>query len=147
MVYQLKPGSRIKSAAAVVGAECERLEREGRLTAKELVNESRPEDAPLHKEFEWRDNVAGELWREHQARKIINSVVIAHYQREPVRAFFTVEVKEAEYYHIDTIMQQEDKHAALLKMALRELEAFQVKYATLLELSTVFEAINDVQGA
>ena len=147
MVYQLKPGSRIKSAAAVVGAECERLEREGRLTAKELVNENRPEDAPLHKEFEWRDDVAGELWREHQARNIINSViVVGDEQQEPVRAFFNIEVSEPTYHSIETIMQSTDRRAALLKSALRELETFRTKYETLSELSRVFDAIREVKN-
>jgi hypothetical protein len=109
LVYQLKAGSRIKTAAEVVGKECERLEREGRLTAKELVNESRPKDAPLHNEFEWRDKVAGELWREQQARHIINSVVVINECKEPQRVFFNIEVKEQEYYSVDTIMQSEDK--------------------------------------
>ena len=147
MVYQLKPGSRIKTAASVVGAECERLEREGRLTAKELVKESRPKNAPLHNEFEWRDKVAGELWREHQARHIINSVVIINERKEPQRVFFNIEVKEQEYYSVDTILQSEDKRDALLKTALRELEAFQMKYAQLQELCGVFEEIEKVKEA
>lgn len=145
MVYQLKAGSRIKTAAAVVGAECERLEREGRLTAKELVKESRPKDAPLHKEFEWRDKVAGELWREHQARHIINSVVIINERKEPQRVFFNIEIKEQEYYSVDTILQSEDKRDALLKTALRELEAFQMKYSQITELCGVFDAINELK--
>lgn len=145
MVYQLKPGSRIKSAAAVVGSECERLEREGRLTAKDLVDESRPEDAPLHKEFEWRDNVAGELWREHQARHIISSVIVINEKREAQRVFFNIEVKKKEYQSINTILQAEDKRKSLLKTALSELQAFQVKYAQLSELVSVFEAISSLK--
>ena len=141
MVYQLKSGSRIKSSAAVVGAECERLEREGRLTAKELVNESRPKDAPLHNEFEWRDKVAGELWREQQARHIINSVIVINERKEPQRVFFNIEVTKQEYHSVETILQSEGKRAALLKTALRELEAFQTKYAQLTELCGVFDAI------
>lgn len=144
MVYQLKAGSRIKSAADVVGAECERLEREGRLTAKELVNESRPVDAPLHNEFEWRDDVAGELWREHQARNIINSVIVINAKQEPQRCFFSVDVKDAEYHSVETILQSEDKRSALLRSALRELKAFEQKYRQLEELCGVFEAIKEI---
>ena len=146
MVFELKPGSRLKSSAAVIGAECERLEREGRLTAKELVRESRPEDAPLHNEFEWNDGVAGELWREHQARNIINSVVVRNEKKEPMRYFFNIEVKEQEYYSVETILKSEDKRAALLKTALRELEAFKTKYAQIEELLSVIEAIDNLQG-
>lgn len=147
MVYQLKAGSRIKTAAEVVGKECERLEREGRLTAKELVNESRPKDAPLHNEFEWRDKVAGELWREQQARNIINSVVVINERKEQHRVFFNIEVKEQEYYSVDTIMQSEDKKNALLKTVMRELDAFQTKYAQIKELCGVFNEIEKLKGA
>lgn len=145
MVYQLKSGCRIKAAADVVGAECERLEREGRLTAKELVNASRPEDAPLHGEFEWRDDVAGELWREQQARNIINSVIVINEKQEPQRVFFNIAVTEAEYHSVETIMHDENKREALLKAALRELIAFQSKYATLKELFGVFDAIETLR--
>lgn len=145
MVYQLKSGSRIKSSAAVVGAECERLEREGRLTAKELVNESRPKDAPLHNEFEWNNKVAGELWREHQARHIINSVVIINERKEPQRVFFNIEVAEHEYHSVKTILQSNDKRTALLRTAMQELRAFEMKYRQLNELCGVFNAIDELK--
>ena len=51
MVYKKKDGARLKTDAQTVGEICEKLERNGGLTAKRLVDESRPEDAPLHKEF------------------------------------------------------------------------------------------------
>ena len=55
MVYKWKDAARIKSDAQTAGEICEKLEKNGGLTAKRLVDESRPEDAPLHKEFEWND--------------------------------------------------------------------------------------------
>lgn len=51
-------------------------EDNGVLTAKAVVDESRPEDAVLHPVFEWDDHVAGEKWREHEARELIRSVVV-----------------------------------------------------------------------
>ena len=147
MVYKLKSGSHIKTAAEIVGAECERLANENRLTAKELVNESRPKSAPLHNEFEWNNKIAGELYREQQARHLINSVVIINERKEPQRVFFNIEVKAPEYHSIDTILQSEDKRSALLTTALRELEAFQMKYRQLDELCGVFNEIEKLKGA
>lgn len=145
MVYQLKSGCRIKAAADVVGHECERLEREGRLTAKELVNESRPIDAPLHDEFEWNDGVAGELWREQQARKLINSVVVVADAKKPQRCFFNISVTEPKYFAIETILNEQDKRSALLQTAKRELNAFKAKYEQLEELCGVFQAIDELE--
>lgn len=145
MVYKIRPGSRIRAAAETVLSECERLERESRLTAQELVNESRPENAPLHDEFEWRDEVAGELWRVHQARNIINSIVTINEKQEPQRVFFNIEASEPEYYSINTILRSAEKTESLLNTALKEAEAFRRKYKTLKELAEVNQAIENVQ--
>lgn len=51
-------------------------QKHGKLQAKAVVDESRPEDAPLHGNFEWNDGVAGENWRVFQARQLIRTVKI-----------------------------------------------------------------------
>ena len=53
-----------------------RFENNGRLTPKAVVQESTPKEAVLHNEFEWRNGVAGNLWREHQARNIIKQIIV-----------------------------------------------------------------------
>jgi hypothetical protein len=45
----------------------------GILTAKQLVDMCRADDAPLHHLFEWDDAIAAELHREQQARLLLNS--------------------------------------------------------------------------
>ena len=147
MVYKFKTGARIKADAQIAGAELERLEADGNLTAKALVDASRPADAPLHKEFEWDDSIAAEAFREQQARHIINSIEIVREEREPVRAFFTIERTDPQYHHVETIMRQADSRQALLMTALAELKAFERKYAQLTELAAVFEAIDDLEEA
>lgn len=150
MVYQnkyiFKQGSFIKANAQVAGEQCERLASEGRLTAKELVNENRPKDAPLHGAFEWCDKVAGELYREHQARHIMNCLLIVKENAEPVRVLLNIERQSAEYKHIDAILQSEDDTRKMLKMAMSELEWFEKKYRQLKELVEVFEAIDRIRN-
>ena len=146
MVYKLKDGARLKTDAQTAGEICEKLERNGGLTAKRLVDESRPENAPLHKEFEWDDATAAEAYREEQARYIIRSIVI---QPEPtkndvVRAFFQVPEQKV-FESLPIILSDAKKTNALLDMALRELKAFELKYSTLSQLATVFEAIKEVR--
>lgn len=143
MVYKFKQGAQIKTDAQIAGAELERLEADGNLTAKALVNASRPAEAPLHKEFEWDDSIAAESYREMQARHIINSIEIVREEREPVRAFFKIERTDSQYHHVDVIMRQKDSRQKLLMSALAELKAFERKYAQLTELAAVFEAIDN----
>lgn len=134
MIYEWKPGTRHKVKADVAAAECKRLEADGRLTAKVLVDESRPEDAPLHSEFEWDDTVAADKFREHQARNIINAIVIVSEERKPVRQFFNLDVSRSEYMSLDVILKKKETATALLDMAIRDLKVFQTKYGTLEEL-------------
>lgn len=144
MVYKFRKGSYIKADAQAAGEMCEQLEARGKLTAEELLNANRAEDAPLHDSFEWDDSVAAESWRMQQARHIINSLEIVTENREPVRAFFSIIRSEPNYRHIDTILQRQDDTEALLKMALSELQAFQKKYSQLVELAAVFSAIDSI---
>lgn len=143
MVYQWKSGARCPVPAQVAGEACAALEEEGRLTASNLVEASRPEDAPLHKAFEWNDAEAAEHWREHQARVIIASIVCVQDDKQKlgVRAFFNIEEASPVYESIDAIVRNEDKRATLLQMALKELRAFQKKYSQLKELSAVLAEI------
>lgn len=145
MVYQWKTASHIKGSAQVAGEVCEKLEKQGRLSAKNLLDESRPEDAPLHGSFEWDDSVAAEKYREDQAREIIRSLVIVPEKCEPVRGFFKVERTANTYQAIDTIMKSETDTEKLFKIALNELRAMHRKYASIKKLDSVWAAITNVQ--
>jgi hypothetical protein len=61
--------------AQTAGSELDRIRRrDGTIKPAAVVDEARPEEAPLHPAFEWRDPVAAEQWREHQASKLIKVV-------------------------------------------------------------------------
>ena len=51
-------------------------EEQGELTPSLVVNTARDPEHPLHSRFEWDDSVAGEKYRQHQARQLIRSVRI-----------------------------------------------------------------------
>lgn len=145
--YRFKDGSRIKADANVAGAMCEALEKDGRLTAKALLDANRPEDAPLHNEFEWDDQIAAEAFREGQARHIINSLVIVKEDKPPVRAFFNITQTTSHYMDVETILRDRTSTEALLETAKKELTVFQRKYSTLTELTGVFNAIEEFRAA
>lgn len=149
MVFSWKEGSRHKVDPNIAGAVCAEMEAAGTLTADNLVEVSKPQNAPLHSEFEWNNTKAAEEWRKHQARHIINSLVVVTEPEEPaqgVRAFFKIEAREQHYESVVTIVQREDKYEALKATALRELIAIQRKYQQIAELGKVFAAIAELTG-
>lgn len=148
MVYQWKSAAQIKADAQVAGALFERLETNGGLTARRLVDESRPEDAPLHSEFEWDDAVAAEAYREEQASHIIRSLVIKPEEQsaEPIRAFFRTTEKKT-YESISVVLNDTRKMDTLLDAAMKDLRAFQSKYSALKSLIPVMDAIEEFLSA
>ena len=149
MVYSWKEGTRYKTDANIAGAVCAEMEAAGTLTAGNLVEASRPKDAPLHKEFEWNNTKAAEEWRKHQARNIIHSLVLvteADDEADGVRAFFKIETRSGNYESIAAIVRDENKYESLKAAALRELKVFQRKYHTISELGKVFAAIDELEA-
>lgn len=150
MVFEWKPGSRYKVDANIAGTVCEQLEAEGNLSAKSLLDVSRPEDAPLHSVFEWDDAIAAEAYRETQAGGIIRNLVIRvdeNPETEPVRGFFKISTTETSYTNVNTILVKPNLRQQLLKKALAEMTAFQKKYSSLCELASVFSAMQDAQAS
>ena len=149
MIYQFRQGAHISGAdAQTIGEVCAGLEAEHRLTAKDLVEESRPEDARLHKCFDWNDTTAAEKYREQQARGIIGSVVVKlEPAPEPVRAFFNIEHESPRYRAIQTILSDQDDTERLYRTALRELQSFRRKYSNLSQLTPLFDLIDELVTA
>ena len=50
--------------------------RDGKLTPAAVVDSARPEESVLHEDFEWRDDVAAEKYRQGQARQMVGAVRI-----------------------------------------------------------------------
>ena len=145
MVYDWKKGAVHKVSAQVAGEVCAELEARGELNAENLVEISKPEDAPLHDEFEWNDRIAAEKYRNVQASAILRHLVINREDKEPVRAYIQVVTRQSNYESIQVIVENADKHEALLKQALRELDWFKKKYSILSELKPVLDAIDSLE--
>jgi hypothetical protein len=83
------------------GEELERIHaKRGRLDSQGVVDESRPEDAPLHTAFEWNDEIAAESYRRVQALDLIRVVEVvkpAPDERKPEPAYVNVSTKAPEY--------------------------------------------------
>lgn len=143
--FAFAEGYRAKVKADVAGRVCAELAEKDCLTAANLVDVSRPEDAPLHPAFEWEDEVAAEAYRRYQANNLIHSLrIVRNENTEPQRVYFNLERKDPTYKPISVIVSDDELRDKMLKMAFAELSAFKKKYAELSALSKVFAAIDEL---
>lgn len=149
MIYSWKNKGFFHTDAQVAGEVCEELNKTVGATAENLLDVSRPDDAPLHNEFEWDDSVAAEGYRKYQAGNIIRNLVIVHEDcTQPTRAFVSIEQRVAHpvlYEPIIEVMTDEEKRKRLLSQARIELNVFKAKYSGLKELAKVFKAIDQLE--
>ena len=140
------PGSSSAIPVGVAVSELNRLiERDGSVTAGVLVDESRPDHAPLHAHFEWRNDVAAELHRQQQARQLIRAVVLVaeperHEVLPTVRAYVSIhnpdgDKPQSRYYKPTLSVLQTPGEAEELKRRFRsEVLNLRQRYMALLEL-------------
>ena len=61
--YRFKLGTRIKRLITSVTSEIKRATVHESIDIKQIVSNSEPEDAPLHRELEWSNSLAANKWR------------------------------------------------------------------------------------
>lgn len=153
--YGYKAGRSTPSLdAQAVGEELERIRvcHGGQITPPVVVEESKPSDAVLHDEFEWRDKVAAERYRESQARNIINVVTVVSPTKTDYspRAFvnvidYAVEDEPVQSYRaIRDVMDDPHLRERVLEDVLGRLRRIQAEYRHLRELSDVWDAIDNL---
>lgn len=133
-------------------------ENGGALSPTLLVDSARSETSPFHDRFVWDDTIAGERYRRIQAGVILRQVKVTFLAQShgPAR---TIDVKEvralqspapdrgkgaASYQSVSTIMSDAEKRAAMVATVKAELASIRKRYSELTELSSVWEAIDQV---
>lgn len=122
--------------------------KHGELTPEIVVDEARPEGAPLHDRFEWDNEIAGEKYRIVQAQQIIRSVQIEFIdnrtgERKFVRGFHSrreAGQSESGYQPTEEIVQDEVALRLLLKQCEREIADLKRKYGHLSEFADMMRA-------
>ena len=154
MVYKWRSGYSHKTDPEVAAGIMNELAEQGKLDAKTLVDVSRPEDAPLHQEFEWDNDVAAERWRQHQGRNLINALVMIPDDEEQnenineVRVFFKVDsINREQYESTRVLIQTQGGKDALRDMARKELAQYRNKYLTILQWAGADTGINEAYEA
>lgn len=145
MAYEWKLPGLYPVPAQTAGEELDRIYQEhGGIEAKTIVDESRPESAPLHPCFEWRDPVAAEMWREHQARGIVQCIVTTSETKkgDPVEVRAFVHVADT-YRPTSVVLESHDMRRELEESALRDMVVFKKRYSTLASLKPVLKAMGE----
>lgn len=149
LVYKYKLDGLYPVQAQTAGEEIERIyHKRGQCDAADVVDESRPESAALHPCFEWDDPVAAELWREQQARGIINCIVTVSETKKgetvEVRAFPHV---ADTYRPLNVVLESKDMETEMKESALREFLAFKHKLDAYKSLDAVRPVIGEIDRA
>lgn len=152
--YKWKPQAQIPVDANVAGTEIERIrrQRQGFYQPHDLVDASRPDEAPLHPGFEWDDTIAAENYRVEQAKYIVRNIVLVEGgHRSPdldgKRAYVSVRVDTDEgersphYTAIQVALEDPDLRDQMVLAAIRDLHAFEAKYSILSEFAGLIEAM------
>jgi hypothetical protein len=151
--FAWRDGSRFKVTAQIAGDELDRIARENNtpvphVAAQVLVDESRPEAAPLHPEFTWDDQIAAEAYRVNEARNIIRSIRVVENEENGVSAapnWVSVKLSdtnESAYVETVTAWSEEAMRKQVLADAIGQLRGLKARYKHLSELGEVFEAID-----
>jgi len=143
-IYEFKPGRSTAVKAQVVGVELTRIANEhGTLSPALVVEAATPKAAPLHPCFEWKNSVAGVQWRLHQARNLINAVVVIHEDMPPMTAFINVTtVDERSYVSCEQVVQDPVMKAAHLSVIKNKLKNLRLEYYAFEEFAQVWAAID-----
>jgi hypothetical protein len=145
----------VKTDAATIYSAVEASKEDGNISLERLVEQAKPKDAPLHKEFTWGDKAAAAKWRLQEARYLVRSIEIVHEKSPPTRAWENVTVTVEQdpeieappqvqrvFRSVEEIMADPVQRDELLAQALRDAAAWRKRYAGLQELAQIHMAID-----
>lgn len=117
-------------------------------TPEEVLAKAENENSELHKCFTWDDDEASRKWRLHEARRIIQTLVIKVEETEiqPKKEFrlFQPTSTMNEYKPVQFFQRNQDEYEKLLDRAKNELAIFKRRYQEIAELEEVIKAIDSV---
>lgn len=146
MVFKWKETFYTKIDAEVAGQVLTSMEKEGRLSTRNLVDDSKKKSAPLHDYFEWDDAKAADGYRLHQASNLIHSLIIQEDEdaKEQQQVFYNIKSVGSTYYSVDSIKSNADLFNALEAQAINELKSFQTRFNGIKRLQPVMNAIEEI---
>lgn len=155
-LYKATEGLFSQKKAQVYGECLDKIsqKKSGRLKAIDVVDEARNTRNPLHNYFEWNNSKAGEKYRLHQARMLINHIVVTikydHTEKEQ-KAFFSInetpfgKTKNKTYVPVEIVMAEPNFRNQVLQRAVNEVVYWEEQYKEYNELGKIFRAIDETK--
>lgn len=162
--YEWRNGSNIKLDPDVAGRELDRIaKRDQEVVPITLVDESQPDDAPLHTYFEWDDSEAARLHREDQAKRMIRALTVIYVRNDteeslpPVRAYVSViddpqfemygqakpNITTPRHYRpVAKVMSEHDLRDQYVRSAFDSLVSWRERYRDIETFAGIFERID-----
>lgn len=152
MVYEWKTDSRFPIGAQIAAERLQHIKRKsGEITPRNVVDDARSHNSPLHRCFEWNNEKAADNYRLSQARKLIGAIVVAQVDDAPVkretRAFVNLQSSGAGYEPIEVAMSNADMRAEVLAKAKQEIALWRARYSAYDEFSKLHSAIGELLAA
>lgn len=129
--------------------EIKEINQECGLTAENIIEYAKDKKSELHKHFDWSNKVAGDKWRLHQARVLINQVKVV-INGDTMPAFENVEVEISEgnarqYKPVSEILSTEEYRNQMIQRALSNLLYWREQYGHYKEFEKVTAEIDQVK--
>jgi hypothetical protein len=148
--FAWRAGYRAAIPAQVVGERLAELEEigGGHITPRQVVEDARSDESPLHPAFEWDDEEAAERFREDQARRLIRYcyVVAESPGREPESVLSRVHavLPEIGNSYVTTLRcaNEPELMAQVRAQAIRDFEALRRRYEHIDGLETLFAEVD-----
>jgi hypothetical protein len=122
-------------------------ENKGRLNPADVVEAARQRRSELHAFFTWDDAEAAEAHRLDQARAIIRAVIVVEVSApndNRKRAYLSIcDDQGYSYRPVKEIENDAGLQLKLMDMALRELRAFQQRFADLQDICAMVKVVED----
>lgn len=135
-----------------------RVQNNGVVYPKSVVDFARDPTTELHTKFDWDDATASEKYRLWQARQIIVSVMVHIIPKEKREIQAYVSLKNDRYTKVGSdselsggyrflvdVLQTPALRKTLLEEAIEEFESWQTKYQDIKELVDIFDAAKTVK--
>lgn len=126
-----------KADAQVIGTALEDIRQGsgGALRPRAVVDAAAKPDHPLHPHFEWDDEKAADKYRMDQARTIIRAIRRVDDDDVPRRAFISIhDTSGTSYRPLGDVINSHDLQLKVLQKAESDLQAWENRYADLLEI-------------
>lgn len=102
-------------------------DRDGKLTAEQVLADATQPDSPLHSEFEWDDVQAAYQYRLEQARLLVRCAEVKIMERD-VRRFVFLPSTDS-YHPIEKAVRDKDWRQEMVAMFERDAERFHARWA------------------